>query len=39
VGDCHGQSLLDSCGVLSRREEQHLNCEGAKGQLYTEVLL
>jgi hypothetical protein len=38
VRDCHGRSWLDSCGVLSWSAVYHVNCEGAKGALYAEVL-
>jgi hypothetical protein len=32
------QTVVVSCGVLSWSAEQHVDCEGAKGWLYAEVL-
>jgi hypothetical protein len=33
MGDCHVQSLLDSCGVLSWSADWRVYSEGAKGRL------
>jgi hypothetical protein len=38
VGNLHGHSSLESCGVLSCIEEQQVNCESAEVRLYTEVM-